>query len=137
MFSTRTRTGSYFLSFKRPLRGKKATVPKNKTKAPVPANNRKQNRLVRARAQARRDCVAIINKCAVFGRLDMAAVFIGNGLSPGRVQRRLMAERNKCLRKSQKDSRISNHLATVSESQKGKLAANMKCRLEEMGLING
>lgn len=132
MFTTSTPKGSHILSFGRLSRRKQVAVPKTQTKAPVPVHNHEK-----ARAQVRRDCVAILNKCAVFGCLDKAAGFIKAGQSPAKVQKRLMAARNKRLQESQNKNRISNRLATVTETQKGNLAANMKRRLAEQGMIDG
>lgn len=138
MFTTSTPKGSHILSFGRRFRNKQVPAAKTQTKAPVPVHShQKQKRVARAKAQVRRECVAILNKCAVFGCLDMAAGFIKAGQSPAKVQKRLMAVRNKRLRVSQGKNRISNRLATVTETQKGNLAANMKRRLAEQGMIDG
>lgn len=135
---TSTPKSSHTLIFGRRFRNKQAPAAKAQTKAPVPVDShQKQKRVARARAQVRRECVAILNKCAVFGCLDMAAGFIKTGQSPAKVQKRLMAARDKQLRVSQGKSRISNRLATVTETQKGNLAANMKRRLAEMGMNDG
>ena len=140
MFSMKTPAGGFILGFRRRFQGKQAsttTAKEPSAKPPAQRPEQRKARLARARAQVRRECVEILNKCALFGRFDMADDLIRSGEGPAIAHKRLLNARNRALRVSQRENQISNHLATVSETRSGRLLESMKRRLAEIEDLNG
>jgi hypothetical protein len=116
---------------------------------------RKAEAVKRARMRARKECIGILNKCAVFGRMDKAADFIASGISPYQAGRRLMRERDKALHKEERVNRVSNRQSVNARSSglisdmkrqvkslkadehSGGLASDMKRQIEGLGVSHG
>lgn len=102
---------------------------------PTAKKSHRERIIQRARRRERKECLDILNKCAVFGRLDMAAAFIGVGLTPARVQKRLMSERDKAIRATYPASHVSAH--HDARMGGGSLVAAMKRRFPEKEVRHG
>lgn len=141
MFSMKTPAGGFILGFRRRFPGQTSismpTVKEPPVQASIQRREQREARLAHAKLQVRRECVEILNKCALFDRFDMAADLIRSGEGPVAAHKRLLNARNRALRVSQRKNRISNHLATVSETRSGRLVENMKRRLAEIENFNG